>query len=131
MFEVSESVEHKAVDVDSIVEETIQGAVNVGLLVEADEIVSIFHRRLERGYPTPHCERDEVLKEALPLLKKAGVWARGRFGSWKYEVANQDHSLMLGVEAVDNMLFGSAEMTLEYPDLVNNSKKNENLRFTI
>jgi hypothetical protein len=30
-----------------------------------------------------------------------------RFGSYKYEVANQDHSLMLGVECVDNILFGS------------------------
>ena len=37
----------------------------------------------------------------------------------QYEVSNQDHSLMLGVEAVDNMLFGTAEVTLNHPNTVN------------
>lgn len=43
----------------------------------------------------------------------------------QYEVANQDHSLMLGVEAVDNMLFGTAEVTLNHPNLVNAAKNTE------
>ena len=30
-----------------------------------------------------------------------------------------DHSFHLGVEAVDNILFGAVELTLEAPDLVN------------
>ena len=54
-----------------------------------------------------------VLVERLcPLMSSfnihgAGIWSRGRFGSYKYEVGNQDHSLMLGVECADNVLFGS------------------------
>eukprot|EP00879_Flechtneria_rotunda_P033744 GHRR01037478.1.p1 GENE.GHRR01037478.1~~GHRR01037478.1.p1 ORF type:complete len:121 (-),score=35.74 GHRR01037478.1:26-388(-) len=40
----------------------------------------------------------------------------------QYEVANQDHSLMLGVEAVDNILFGTQELTLNHPDIVNGAK---------
>ena len=64
-------------------------------------------RRLEHGYPTPSLARDSILEKALPWLKEHGIWSRGRFGSYKYEVANQDHSLMLGVEAADNILFGS------------------------
>lgn len=64
-------------------------------------------RRLEYGYPTPTLGRDEVLAQALPWLQRQCIWSRGRFGSYKYEVGNQDHSLMLGVEATDNILFGS------------------------
>ena len=41
------------------------------------------------------------------VTRGAGIWSRGRFGSYKYEVGNQDHSLMLGVECADNVLFGS------------------------
>ncbi len=51
--------------------------------------------------------RDAVLVEALPFLRQHNIWSRGRFGSYKYEVGNQDHSLMLGVECADNVLFGA------------------------
>ncbi len=43
----------------------------------------------------------------------------------QYEVANQDHSMMLGVEAADNILFGSKELTLHHPDIVNAKKNTE------
>ena len=66
-----------------------------------------------------------ISPQALPWLQQFGIWSRGRFGSYKYEVANQDHSLMLGVEAADNVLFGSKELTLHYPDIVNAKKNNE------
>ncbi len=124
MFEASESA-LKPVNLATIVEETIQGAINCKLIEDTTEIVSIYHRRLEHGYPTPHIERDAALAKALPWLKSKSIWSRGRFGSWKYEVANQDHSLMVGVEAVDNMLFGTPELTLEQPDLVNRRKNVE------
>lgn len=89
------------------------------MIQSTDEIVSIFHRRLEYGYPTPCLNRDAVCNEALPFLKnKYNIWSRGRFGAYKYEVANQDHSCCMGVEAVDNMLFGTKEFTLLYPSLV-------------
>ena len=40
-------------------------------------------------------------------------------------VANQDHSFMLGVEAVDNMLHGVPELTLLNPDWVNTRQNTE------
>lgn len=64
-------------------------------------------RRLEHGYPTPSVGREAVLTQALPWLQQHNIWSRGRFGSYRYEVGNQDHSLMLGVECADNVLFGT------------------------
>ena len=37
----------------------------------------------------------------------------------------QDHSLMLGVEAVDNILFGAKEVTLHHPNIANAAKNEE------
>lgn len=128
MFEVSESVK-KPVDMATVVAECIQGAINVRLVESSDQIVSIFHRRLEHGYPTPHLQRDQAIQDALPLLRQHDVWSRGRFGSYKYEVANQDHSLMIGVEAVDNILFGTKELTLNHPSIVN-AKKNTEMHYS-
>lgn len=140
MFEVSES-EYKPVEQapvqlggtagtwPAIVQQTIQGAINTQLVRPGDEIISIYHRRLEHGYPTPSVGRDTVLRQALPWLRASNIWSRGRFGAYKYEVANQDHSLMLGVECVDNILFGSQELTLEFPNIVN-PRKNTELKYT-
>lgn len=135
MFEVSES-KYKPVnwrekvalggsEWPMVVKDTLRGAVATELMSEDAEIVSIYHRRLEHGYPTPSLGRNAVLDEALPWLKSHGIWSRGRFGSYKYEVANQDHSNMLGVEAVDNILFGTREDTLTIPNVVNTGKNHE------
>ncbi len=118
-------------DIEKIVDQTIQGAINVTLCQPDAEIVSIYHRRLEHGYPTPHLKRDAALAKALPMLRGRDVWSRGRFGSYKYEVANQDHSCMIGVEAVDNILFGTKEFTLFHPSLANEGGvKNTDLKYS-
>lgn len=131
MFEVSESKDFKPVDMASIVEETIQGALNTSMIASSDEIVSIYYRRIEHGYPTPSLDRDAALAQALPMLKAKDIWSRGRFGSYKYEVANQDHSCMIGVEAVDNILFGAKEFTLFHPSLTNEGgAKNRDMVYT-
>lgn len=83
------------------------------------------HCRLEHGYPTPSVGRDAILSQALPWLRSQNIWSRGRFGAYKYEVANQDHSLMLGVECADNILFGTKELTLHHPNIVNKEKNCE------
>ncbi|KAJ3355653.1 hypothetical protein HDU83_003035 [Entophlyctis luteolus] len=124
MLEVSES-KVKPVNLETIMEETIQGCINTGLLLPGDEIVSLYHRRFYHGYPTPSLTRDSHLSVILPELQKVDIWSRGRFGSWKYEVGNQDHSFMLGVECTDNVLFGVPEMTLNNPNWINSRKNDE------
>ncbi|KAL6246729.1 hypothetical protein RBB50_006036 [Rhinocladiella similis] len=124
MLEVSES-SMKPVNQESLLKDCIQGLVNTEMLQAEDEIVSTYHRRFDHGYPTPSLEREGVLKQMLPALQDNGIWSRGRFGSWRYEVGNQDHSFMLGVEAVDNIINGAVELTLNYPDFVNGRQNTE------
>jgi hypothetical protein len=40
------------------------------------------------------------------------VYSRGRFGAWKYEVGNMDHSFMQGVEVVERIFTGKTEITI-------------------
>ena len=124
MLEVSES-SMKPVDVKNLLRDSIQGLVNTEMLKPTDEIVSTYHRRFDHGYPTPSLEREGVLKKLLPALQAKDIWSRGRFGSWRYEVGNQDHSFMLGVEAADNIVNGAVELTLNYPDFVNGRQNTE------
>lgn len=118
MLEVSES-SMKPVDQEKLLADCIQGLVNTEMMLPTDEIVSTYHRRFDHGYPTPSLEREGVLKQLLPKLQAKDIWSRGRFGSWRYEVGNQDHSFMLGAEAADSIVNGAVELTLNYPDFVN------------
>lgn len=124
MLEVSES-SMKPVDQANLLRDSIQGLINTEMIRPDDEIVSTYHRRFDHGYPTPTLEREGVLKQLLPALQDRDIWSRGRFGSWRYEVGNQDHSFMLGVEAVDNIVNGAVELTLNYPDFVNGRQNTE------
>lgn len=111
MAEVSETPV-KPVDEAGLVDAVIAGFRRVGFLGDGDRIASRWHRRLPHGYPTPWRGRDEVLAQVQPALEARGILSRGRFGAWKYEVSNQDHSAMQGVEAVDRLLMGTPESTL-------------------
>lgn len=124
MLEVSES-SYKPVNHATIVDECIAQLVANDMVEPHDEIVSTYVRRFEHGYPTPSLERDGALAEALPYLRARDIVSRGRFGAWTYEVANQDHSFMQGVEAVDCLHTGAVELTLNYPDFVNRRQNTE------
>ncbi|KAL6711723.1 hypothetical protein ACN47E_004657 [Coniothyrium glycines] len=124
MLEVSES-SMKPVDHKNMLKDCIQGLINTEMIKPDDEIVSTYHRRFDHGYPTPSLEREGVLTKLLPALQAQDIWSRGRFGSWRYEVGNQDHSFMLGVEAVDNIVNGAVELTLNHPDFVNGRQNSE------
>lgn len=113
LCEVSESA-HKPVNHGTVVEDVIAGLENSGLLDpgERDDIVSRWHYRAEYSYPTPSVDRDEMLSIVIPWLEERNVYSRGRFGMWKYEVANTDHSVMQGVEWADRMVRGKPEKTI-------------------
>lgn len=106
--------EFKPVDGSRIVEDTIQGLINAGLLKEDDrrDIVDTWVFDAKYSYPTPTVERDSVLAEVIPFLEQHDIYSRGRFGMWKYEVSNTDHSLMQGVELVNRLLLDERETTI-------------------
>jgi protoporphyrinogen oxidase len=118
MTETSES-DAKPVDRDKLVEQNIQGLLNTGLIRSRDQVVGTWRYTAEHGYPTPSLERNDLLKAIEPALERAGIASRGRFGAWKYEVSNQDHSFMQGVEWVNSTLLDVPETTVRFPETAN------------
>ncbi|MGH7305977.1 MAG: protoporphyrinogen/coproporphyrinogen oxidase [Candidatus Rokuibacteriota bacterium] len=110
MAEVCESP-YKPVDESSLRDWVLAAMRKDGLIGADADVVSVWHRRVEHGYPTPFLGRDRVLDQLIPALADRRIFARGRFGGWKYEVANQDHSFMQGVELADRLLDGKPETT--------------------
>jgi protoporphyrinogen oxidase len=99
---------------DAVIDDCIRGLENAGLLNpgERDNIVSRWCYYADYSYPTPSVERDGILSQVIPWLEARGIYSRGRFGMWKYEVANTDHSLMQGVELINRLLLGERETTI-------------------
>ncbi len=121
MAEVSESP-HKPVNQTHLMEQVIEGLLATRLIERREDIISTWKYRAGYGYPTPGLERDAALAEILPHFESRNVYSRGRFGLWKYEVSNQDHSFMQGVEVVERLLNTCAEVTAQNPNLANSKK---------
>lgn len=97
--------EYKQEDKSEIIEKTIRGLINSGLLTESDRgsIVSKFLFDIEYAYPIPTLQRNDALQLIQTYLEKLNIYSRGRFGGWKYEIANTDHSVMQGKEIIDKL----------------------------
>jgi protoporphyrinogen oxidase len=89
-----------------------RSALAEGLLPGEAGVISRWHRTLERAYPVPGLKRESALAGLLPELESRGVYPRGRFGAWRYEVGNMDHCWMQGVQVVDRILDGRPETVL-------------------
>ena len=105
---------YKPADKAGIIEATLQGLVNSGMIDEEQKqrVASRYLIDIPYSYPVPTLGRDKALATIQPYLESRSVYSRGRFGAWKYEVGNMDHSFMQGVELVDRLLSGKPECTL-------------------
>jgi protoporphyrinogen oxidase len=110
MCEISFS-SYKAFPEDRVISDTIQGLVTSGILSQNDKkkIVSTWLHKVDYAYPVPTLERDKALIAIQPVLENNRIYSRGRFGAWKYEVGNMDHSVMMGMEVVNRILFKTRE----------------------
>lgn len=88
---------------------SISGLISRNVFSSRDQVVDQWSRVLHYGYPIPTLTRDEELRKAHALFEPQSIYSRGRFGGWKYEAANQDHSFAMGYELINRWLFGTPE----------------------
>ncbi|MGE4291053.1 MAG: NAD(P)/FAD-dependent oxidoreductase [Desulfovibrio sp.] len=116
MCETSSS-KHKPEDLETLFERSLRGLEHAGMLAPPDRarLVSRFEMSREYAYPVPTLERDAALTAIQPRLETLDIFSRGRFGGWKYEVGNMDHSVMQGVEWAQRILEDKPETTYTLP----------------
>lgn len=116
LCEISHSPE-KVEEKETVVERTIDGLILCGLMEPGDRpnVVSRWLHDIDYAYPVPTIDRDKALDSIQPVLMEMGILSRGRFGCWRYEAGNMDHSVMIGVEAADRILDGSPESIAGFP----------------
>lgn len=121
MTEISSSG-YRKLPVGNIGDAVIRGARNTKLIGAKDKPISVWIYNSAYGYPTPTLDRDQYIETVLPELENYGIYSRGRFGAWKYEVSNQDHTFMQGVEWAGRMVNNEKEVTVHHPEIVNANK---------
>ena len=109
--------EYRPLPKTEIVDRVVDGLIASGVLNESDRdlIVTTHTVDVDYFYPVPTLGRDEALDEIQSFLCANDINSRGRFGAWRYEASNMDHSVMQGVEVVDRLLLGKPEQTWRPP----------------
>ncbi len=113
MGEISYSP-HRPADHQNAVNAFIRGLIDTGVIEEAwtNDIVSTNVIDVPYSYPVPTLGRNAALRTIIPALETLGIYSRGRFGLWLYEIGNMDHSVMQGAELVDHLLEGTDQPTI-------------------
>ncbi|MFN2431583.1 MAG: NAD(P)/FAD-dependent oxidoreductase [Gemmatimonadota bacterium] len=111
LAEVSRSA-HKPVNLETVVDEVLQGFVSTRLLSpgDLDDVVDTHLIVREYTYPIPSLGRDQALRVIQPWLESRSIRSRGRFGAWRYEIGNMDHAVQMGAECANRLVQGTAEL---------------------
>jgi len=105
----------------NLIAAVLKGLKAAQLMTDQDKVVSTWTHSAPLGYPIPTKSRDSYLDPALKEFEQWQIYSRGRFGAWKYEVSNMDHTFMQGVEVANRIITNdpAAEITLWQPNKVN------------
>jgi UDP-galactopyranose mutase len=85
------------------------GLVAAGVVADDAPISSLHTIDVEYAYPVPTLGRDPALAAIQPWLMANDIYARGRFGSWRYEIGNMDHAVKMGIDAARLLVEGRPE----------------------
>lgn len=89
---------YKEESTEDLPERVEQGLRAAGVVEGTPTVVSSHLVDIPYAYPVPTLERDTALATIQPWLMKHDIYSRGRFGAWKYEIGNMDHSVKMGVD---------------------------------
>ena len=88
----------RMLDTQGLADRVIESLRSVGLVAQDAPIVSQHLQHIPYAYPVPTLDRDQALAVIQPWLMAHDIYARGRFGAWRYELGNMDHSVKMGVD---------------------------------
>jgi UDP-galactopyranose mutase len=108
MTEVSYSP-YKPEPREGLEERVEEGLRAAGVIEGTPEVASMHVIDIDYAYPIPTLKRDPALKTIQPWLMEQGIYSRGRFGSWKYEIGNMDHAVKMGIDAARLVVQGTPE----------------------
>jgi UDP-galactopyranose mutase len=108
MTEIASSA-HRPLDEERLVERVDAALRRVGLVDADAPIASVHVDHITRAYPVPTLGRDAALRTIQLWLAAHDVHSRGRFGAWKYEIGNMDHSVKQGIDIARWLLDGTPE----------------------
>jgi UDP-galactopyranose mutase len=108
MTEVSYSP-YKPEPREGLEERVEEGLRAAGVIEGRPDVASMHVIDIDYAYPIPTVKRDPALKTIQPWLMEQGIYSRGRFGSWKYEIGNMDHAVKMGIDAARLVVKGTPE----------------------
>ena len=100
---------HRPGNRDRLEQDVVDALISTGMIDADVPIVSLHTIDIEYAYPIPTLERDEALAVVQPWLMERGIYSRGRFGSWRYEIGNMDHAAKMGIDAARLLVEGRPE----------------------
>ena len=108
MCEVATSATHPRATAD-LGRQVVAALRGVGLVPEGAAIASLHVETLPYAYPVPTLGRDAALAVIQLWLDAHGIYARGRFGTWRYEIGNMDHAVKMGIDVARRIVSGTPE----------------------
>jgi protoporphyrinogen oxidase len=100
---------HRPKEDSRLEERVVEGLARLGIPSREAPLASVHRIDAEYAYPVPTRERDRALRTIHPWLLELGIYSRGRFGSWRYELGNMDHAVKMGIDVARLIVEGRSE----------------------